>query len=111
MREILERTIVTRTTEDWMSTLVQHDVWCAPVNDYAAVTTDPQVQHNRTFVSFDHPKAGSVRATRTPIRMTQTPARVRRPPPLLGEHTDEVLREVGYSDEELEELHLIGAVG
>jgi crotonobetainyl-CoA:carnitine CoA-transferase CaiB-like acyl-CoA transferase len=109
-REILQRTLQTRTTGDWMSVLGKHDVWCAPVNDYAAVAADPQVRHNGTFIEFEHPKAGSVRATATPIKMDQTPARVQRPPPLLGEHTDEVLREAGYSDQELEELHLAGAI-
>jgi crotonobetainyl-CoA:carnitine CoA-transferase CaiB-like acyl-CoA transferase len=71
-----------------------HDVMVGPVNTYAEVFADPQIVHNGMVVTLDGPE-GPVRTTGVPLRFSATPGSVRRPPPAPGEHTDEVLRELG----------------
>ena len=68
---------------------------CGPINDLAQVFSDPQVRHRGTEVRAPHAAAGEVRMVANPIKFSATPIAHDRPPPLLGEHTEEVLREIG----------------
>lgn len=81
-----------------MRQLWDHDVIVGPVNDYDDVFTDPQVLHNEMVVETAH-HAGPLRVTGVPVKLSSTPGAVRRPPPGLGEHTGEVLAELGLSPE------------
>jgi crotonobetainyl-CoA:carnitine CoA-transferase CaiB-like acyl-CoA transferase len=89
-----------KTTAELMQIFVAEDIWAAPVNRFPDVELDPQVQHNRTIVSLDHPVAGKYRTIGPPMRFSRTPGAVRRPP-LLSEHTDEILAGLGYTKDEI----------
>ena len=80
------------------------DLWVAQVNDQSAVADDPQVQHNKTFVEIEHPKAGKLTVTDIPFTMSETPGEIRRPSPMIGEHGPEILVELGYSEKDIERL-------
>ena len=88
-----------------------HDVPASGVNDMADVFSHPQVLARGMRASVSHPTAGEVEFPGSPMHLSRTPTTVRRHPPLLGEHTEEVLREQGYSDGDVEDLYAAGALG
>ncbi|HET8567864.1 MAG TPA: CoA transferase [Candidatus Limnocylindria bacterium] len=106
----LERTIGALTKDEVVRRLREANVPVGPINDLGEVFTDPTVRHLGLIAEVDHPTAGKVRAPGIPVRMDGTPPSVRRHPPLLGEHTDEILGEVGFSAEEIAALRRDGAI-
>lgn len=100
-----------QTTEYWLEQFQAEGFWCAKVNSYPEVVEDPQVVHNNIIKTITHPKAGEIKVIGAPIEFSETPATIRLAPPVLGEHTDEVLLEMGYSKERLEELKTEGVIG
>jgi crotonobetainyl-CoA:carnitine CoA-transferase CaiB-like acyl-CoA transferase len=100
----IEARLMELTQADVIARLEAAEVPVGPVYDLAQVFADPQSQHLGMAMPTPHPKVPDLRTTGFPYRMSETPAEVRCPPPLLGEHTAEVLRELGYSDAEVERL-------
>jgi len=82
--------------DDVLARLVAADVLTAPINGIPDVVADPQVRHNEMIVPVEHTKLGTINVTAPPLKMHGTPASVRLAPPLLGEHTREILTELGY---------------
>lgn len=78
-------------TEKWLEILLKEDIWCAPVNHFSDLDRDPQILHNGIIESFSHKKAGKVRVAGIPTKFSKTPGRIQRPPPDLGEHSEEIL--------------------
>jgi len=97
--------------EELVERLVAADVLTAPVNQCQEAVEDPQILHNRMIVTTDHAKLGPIRVTGVPIRFEKTPGSVALPPPLQGQHTEEVLRELGYAQEQIAALLEEGVIG
>lgn len=110
IRAVLDPFFRKRTTAQWVKALREHDIWCAPVNDLSATFEDIAVKHIAPAVEFDHPTAGRVRALKHPVRYSSGEASVRRPPPGLGEHTDEILAELGYDHGQIHAMRESGDV-
>ncbi|MFN2389486.1 MAG: CaiB/BaiF CoA transferase family protein [Actinomycetota bacterium] len=107
----LEERFATRTRSEWMQQLDGLDVCVGPVNDMAEVFADDQVRSRAMVVDEQVPGVGPWRHLGTPIKLRRHPGQiVRRPPPEMGEHTDEVLREIGVDGASLAELRAAGAV-
>jgi crotonobetainyl-CoA:carnitine CoA-transferase CaiB-like acyl-CoA transferase len=101
----LSEIFMTRTTADWVAALNRADVPCAPVQTIDQVFAAPQVLHRNMLVEVDHPTAGTVKLAGIPVKFSATPASVRLPPPLLGEHNDDVLSSwLGMKTEEIDRL-------
>ena len=106
----LEVTFAQQSSDHWLEILEAANVPAGPINDIAQVYSDPQVRAREMMVETDHPVAGRVKNIGIPIKLSETPGRFQRPAPTLGQHTDEVLRALGCSDEEIELLRSEGAV-
>ena len=110
--DALQRVLATRTYEEWESILVPAGIPTGAINTMEQVVVHPQVEARDALVECDHPTAGNVRIVGPPVRMSGTPGAVRSPAPLLGQHTDEVLRDrLGLDAHEIDRLRRDGAIG
>jgi len=101
----------TRPMRDWLERMARFNVPAAPVQDlHYALREDPQLAHNRTVVAYDHPTAGRFETLALPVDFHATPARYERPAPILGQHSVEVLRELGIAEAEIAQALAEGAV-
>lgn len=99
----LQAIIAQRTTAEWLDAMLALDIWCAPVLEQKDVANDPQVQHLNAFTEIEHPTAGRVRVTNIPFQMSKTPGAIRRPAPLIGQHSRAILAEAGFDDATLDQ--------
>ena len=100
----LQKIFLTRPVNDWVQDLQEFNVPCGPINDLADVFSDPQLLHRKMFVEMPHPTLGSIKQTGLPIKFSLTPGALDRHPPLLGEHNGELLKELGYSEADIQRL-------
>jgi crotonobetainyl-CoA:carnitine CoA-transferase CaiB-like acyl-CoA transferase len=107
--EVLDRIFPTRTTADWMERLTAIDVLAAPVASYQEVLASEQAVENGYLAEMNHPELGKIRVVGSPIGLSATPVTVCNPPPELGQHTEEILLDAGFSWEEVEALRGNGA--
>jgi len=108
--EVMGEVFSTDTTEHWLERLSAEQVPCAPILERHELLTDAQVAANELIEEIDHPQAGRIRHPRPAARFDRTPARVRGFAPMLGQHTDEVLAEIGITESELASLRAAGTV-
>lgn len=94
----------TRSTAEWFDLLSPAGIWVAPVYSYEDLVSDEQIAHNGTIVEYDHPTEGRVRTPGFPYRFSRTPARIDRGAPLAGEHTREILGDLGVPAEQVDAL-------
>ena len=99
-----------RTKADWLAALEAARVPCGAINDLAEAFADPQVRERGMTVEVAHPLAGTVPLVASPLKLDATPVQYRRAPPLLGEHTDEVLGELGVTAERRAALREQGVI-
>ena len=107
---LLAQALKQRSKADWLGALEAAKVPCGAINDLAEVFADPQVLAREMTVPMPHPLTDDLRLVASPIKLSATPVQYRHAPPLLGEHTGEVLRELGWTDAELAALREQGAV-
>ncbi len=101
---LIEAVTTTRPAAHWLAALRAAGVPCSEIQDYGRVFHDPHLEARGFFVDLDHPTLGTLRALGTPLRFESSGARTERAGPLLGEHTREVLAEIGHSPEDVERL-------
>ena len=104
----LEPVFRRRPAAEWVAACEAEGIPAGPVNRLDQAYADPQAQARQMVLELDHPTAGRHRVLGIPVKLSATPGRVRGPAPLLGQHTEEVLRELGYSAEEARALHDAG---
>lgn len=110
IKHILEKKICTESSAHWLELFATRDVWCANVNTFEDVVVDPQVEHNQLIQTIHHPKAGDIKVVGIPVKLSQTPGTIRLAPPLVGQHTDEILKEFGYTEEQIHSYHAKGVI-
>jgi crotonobetainyl-CoA:carnitine CoA-transferase CaiB-like acyl-CoA transferase len=114
-REVLTPLIAaavrTRSRREWYEILDREGIPCGLIKDVAEVCTDPQILARDMVVPLQHPTAGSIKVNGMPIKLSATPGEIKEAPPLLGQHTDEVLSQIlGYTPSQIAELHQSKAV-
>lgn len=93
-----------RSVKEWMEIFEAADVLCAPVNTFSDMVKDPQVLASGMLVEQEHPRAGRFKTIGVPVRLEKSPGRILTPAPTLGQHTEQILREAGYSEGEVRDL-------
>jgi len=111
LASILEGVFATKPREEWLELLQAEEVPCAPVLEREEVFNHAQVLENELIVEVDHPRAGRVRQMGLPVRLSEMPGALGSPAPAFDQHTDEVLREVGCTADEIRALREKGIVG
>ncbi len=106
----LEQIFLTKTRDEWFELLSQKDVAIGKVYSLDEVFTDPQVLHRQMVIEVEHPTEGKVKQVGIAIKLSDTPGKVRSLPPLAGEHTNELLIGLGYSEQRINELRQEGVV-
>jgi CoA:oxalate CoA-transferase len=106
----LDQTFLCQPRDHWIDALVARDVPCGPVYDYAGVAAEPQFWENGYLVDVPHPHFGSIGMVGVPVLLSETPGGVQGPAPELGQHTEEVLLDLGYTWEQLEALRIGGVI-
>lgn len=104
VHERIEAETRERSTENLLEIATAADIWMTRVRDVAEATEHPQAEYNDSFVEVDHPRGGTFTMPGFPVSMSETPGEVRHRPPLTGEHTREIVAELGYEQSRIEAL-------
>ncbi|HEY8602682.1 MAG TPA: CoA transferase [Thermomicrobiales bacterium] len=110
LADLISEKLQTHTTAEWEVILNEAGIPCGPIHQLDEALDHPQTRHREMVVEREHPTLGSVRLLGLPVKLSDTPGGVHRTPPLMGEHTTEILRELGLSDAELQELQRQGVI-
>lgn len=106
----IQASIVMKSTSYWIERMLERDMWVSEVKNHLEVEHDPQVVHLEAITTYQHPTAGEVRTVGIPVKFSETPGEILRHPPLVGEHNEEILGELGYSDAAIKEMKKSGVI-
>jgi len=106
----LDQRFAAETRDKWLDRLKKAGCICTPVQSLSEVTRDPQALANRYFIDVEHPDAGRIRQVGFPWDFSETPASWRKEAPKLGQHTAEILSDLGYSQQEIRQLRESGVI-
>lgn len=98
------------TKEDLLEALLKVDIWCGEIKSHLEVADDPQVKHRGLVTSYNHARVGEVKVIGPAVQMSATPPKIERPAPIVGQHSEEVLREFGISEADISALKQNGLV-
>ena len=101
---ILEAILIKKDSTYWLTHFEKYGVPCGPIYKMEEVYKDDHVIHRNMLHEIDHPRIGKLKNIGIPVKLSETPATIRRPPPSLGEHTNEILNSIGYSKGQIENL-------
>ena len=105
LNAMFDQVLATKSRDEWLRIFTEHDLFCCPIYKLTDLVNDPQIMQNGYIVDFDHPTLGKIRIPGYPIHFSEAQAGTRSAAPELGEHTDEVLREIaGCTDQEIAQL-------
>jgi formyl-CoA transferase len=107
---LMSEIFIQKSADEWEAALTELDIPAGSINTFDRVFSHPQTLALQIVHEIQHPTAGSVRLVRSPLNMSRTPTNIRYAPPLLGQHTAEVLQELGYSPAQVEDLRRIEAI-
>lgn len=111
LKTILDTVFKAKTINEWLEVLEAAGIPCAPINTVDKIVNDPHIKAREMIVDLEHPVAGHMKVPGVPIKMSATPGSVDTPAPLLGQHTDELLKELlGLSKEQIDELRAKKAI-
>ncbi|MCX5913331.1 MAG: CaiB/BaiF CoA-transferase family protein [Deltaproteobacteria bacterium] len=106
----MARIFQTKTQKEWLDLLMHEDTCVTAVQSLDEVFADPQVRSRQMLVETTHPKAGRVRQIGVPIKFSETPGEIRMPAPEIGEHSEEILGQLGFAQEEIDHLRKMGVI-
>jgi crotonobetainyl-CoA:carnitine CoA-transferase CaiB-like acyl-CoA transferase len=102
--------LLEKTAKEWLILFRKHGIWAGEVYGYEELVNDPQIAHNKTFIEYEHPTEGHIKAPGFPYKFSKSPAGVSKGAPLIGEDTRDILANMGYSHEKIELLIKSGNV-
>ena len=109
--ETLSEVFRSKTMAEWVEIISEAGVPCGPINRVSDVVNDPQVKARNMIVDMPHPKVPDLRVPNSPLKLEETPSSIRRAPPMLGEHNEEILTESGYNASQIAQLRESGVIG
>ena len=102
---------LTKTRDEWFEILSRTDACVAKVYSFDELHSDPQIMHRQMIVELDHPTEGKIRQVGVSIKLSDTPGKIRSFAPKLGQDTEEIFRELGYSTKDIDDLREKGVIG
>jgi len=103
--KIIDDLICTKESEQWLKILTDAGIPCGPIYTLDKLFSDPQVLHRKMVQTLDHSTAGKIKVTGVPIKLSETPGEILTAPPVLGQHTEDILIKLGYNEEDIESMY------
>jgi crotonobetainyl-CoA:carnitine CoA-transferase CaiB-like acyl-CoA transferase len=107
---MLDQVFIKKTVQEWVTLIENARIPCGPVNKFSDILSDPHILEREMVIEMTPPEGKAVKMLGIPVKLSRTPGSARSLPPKLGEHTDDILKNIGYSDEEIEQLGLAGVI-